>query len=254
MMLLVVLFIWFIFYSFVGWAWETIIHLVKHKKFLNGGFLFGPYCPIYGVGALLMILLLGDIENVFILFITSAVIACVLEYITSWAMEKLFHMRWWNYSNEFLNVNGRICLIGAIAFGLFGVILIKLVQPAITEITAQIPEFVLVIVALVLLIALLIDIIYTVTHVVGFNKKLKQMTEKTNELTEKMYEQSRELTEKMQKEIQVKWEVAQSELRKRLNSYEQKLFKRHPKLHSTRYDEIFQKIKQQIPTKKKRKK
>ena len=109
------IFLWFLLYSCIGWIYETILCSVKERRFINRGFLNGPYCPIYGVGAVVNLLALGRFTNPAMLFFAGAIMDCTLEYITSWGMEKLFHARWWDYSKKFLNINGRVCLLGAVA-------------------------------------------------------------------------------------------------------------------------------------------
>lgn len=84
-------FLWFFLYSLLGWVYETTLCSISQRKFVNRGFLNGPYCPIYGAGALLVILLFGKMTNPFQLFLCSAVVTCALEYLTSYGMEKLFH-------------------------------------------------------------------------------------------------------------------------------------------------------------------
>ncbi|MFA5468990.1 MAG: putative ABC transporter permease, partial [Sphaerochaetaceae bacterium] len=89
-------FLWFFFYSVIGWIYETILCSVAQKRFINRGFFNGPYCPIYGFGALLNILLLSEIKNLFLLFLAAFLLTTILEYVSSWGLEKLFHARWWD--------------------------------------------------------------------------------------------------------------------------------------------------------------
>lgn len=118
MNILIDYFLYFISYSFLGWLWECSISLVRDHKIVNRGFLNGPYCPIYGCGAILCILLNNFFQNPFLLFFVGGISACALEYATSYAMEKIFKARWWDYSDYKFNLNGRICLLGFIIFGL----------------------------------------------------------------------------------------------------------------------------------------
>ena len=109
-------FLWLMIYSVIGWVYESTICSIGQRKLINRGFLNGPYCPIYGTGAVLVLLVLGRIQNPVLLFFAGAVLTCSLEYLTSWLMEKLFHARWWDYSKRKFNIGGRVCLIGAIVF------------------------------------------------------------------------------------------------------------------------------------------
>ena len=117
-------FLWLMIYSVIGWIYESTICSIGQRKLINRGFLNGPYCPIYGTGAVLVLLVLGRIQNPVLLFFAGAVLTCSLEYLTSWLMEKLFHARWWDYSKRKFNIGGRVCLIGAVVFGAFSVVLI----------------------------------------------------------------------------------------------------------------------------------
>ena len=125
----------FIIYSFIGWFMEVIWTFITDKKLVNRGFLIGPYCPIYGVGCLLLIVLLDRFkDNVFLLFFMSIIVCSILEYSTSFVMEKLFKARWWDYSNRKFNLNGRICAETMIPFGVLGVIVVYFVNPILSNI------------------------------------------------------------------------------------------------------------------------
>lgn len=125
----------FIIYSFIGWLMEVTLTIIKDKKIINRGFLIGPYCPIYGTGCLLLITLLNKYKNdIVILFIMSIVICSILEYTTSYVMEKLFKARWWDYSRFKFNINGRICLETMIPFGLLGVLVVYYINPFLLKI------------------------------------------------------------------------------------------------------------------------
>lgn len=103
----------FFIYSLIGWLMEVLLTLYNEHKFVNRGFLLGPCCPIYGFGCIILYLLLKPYtNNVIVLFILTLFTCSVIEYITSYFMEKIFHLRWWDYSNLKYNLNGRICQIG----------------------------------------------------------------------------------------------------------------------------------------------
>ena len=169
------LFLWFVIYSILGWVYEPILCSVKQKRFINRGFLNGPYCPIYGCGAVLDILLLGKITNPVLLFLAAALLTGVLEYFTSLTMEKLFHARWWDYSDKKFNINGRVYLTGVIAFGIFSLVLILFLHPAVSIHTAILPETLRTTVAAILFSILLIDTIYTIAKFSEFEKVLQEM-------------------------------------------------------------------------------
>jgi uncharacterized membrane protein len=124
----------FIIYSFIGWIMEVVWNVFTDKKLVNRGFLIGPYCPIYGVGCLLLIFLLGRFkEQPVLLFFMSIIVCSILEYSTSYVMEKLFKARWWDYSEYKLNLNGRICAATMIPFGFLGVLVVYFINPFISN-------------------------------------------------------------------------------------------------------------------------
>ena len=138
MLLVCKYFILYMLYSFLGWLLEVIVTFIKSKKIVNRGFLIGPYCPIYGKGALLIVLLLKKYENdIIALFVMAVVVCSIIEYITSYILEKLFNTRWWDYSNIKFNINGRVCLQNLVAFGIFGVLLLKYVNPFLLNIISS---------------------------------------------------------------------------------------------------------------------
>lgn len=123
-------FLLFIIYSFGGWIIEEINCSIKEKKIVDRGFLIGPICPIYGFGGIIMTIYLTQFNNNPILLFLTAVLACaILEYLTSYIMEKVFNARWWDYSKEKINLNGRICLRTLIPFGIFGLIIVYIFNP-----------------------------------------------------------------------------------------------------------------------------
>ena len=157
-------FLLFVFYSFLGWLMEVTQGYVRHKKFVNRGFLIGPYCPIYGYGAISMTLLLkGYANDPIVLFVMAIVICSILEYTTSFVMEKLFKIRWWDYSNRKFNINGRICLETMVPFGILGCLMIYFVNPFIFAIIDMIPSNLINIIAVILFIIYLVDNAVSIT-------------------------------------------------------------------------------------------
>jgi uncharacterized membrane protein len=131
---LIILFDWFIIYSYIGWVYETIYCSFDLGRYVDRGFLYGPICPIYGVCIVPAILLFTDrFKYRFTLFLSCAFLASAVEYGTSLWMEHIFGRRWWNYSNRMLNINGRICLGAAMVFGLSGVIIIRYLHPKLVQ-------------------------------------------------------------------------------------------------------------------------
>lgn len=179
-------FLLFLIYSFIGWFYEVLLTLVKKKKFINRGFLIGPYCPIYGVGSLFVIFLLNDyLDKPFGLFILSMVICSIVEYTGSFLLEKIFKTSWWDYSSQKFNINGRICLETMIPFGLGCMLIIYIVNPFFVSILIKIPKVVANIIAVILLILFIID--FTVSfQIIWKFKKISDDAKKDN--TEKVTE------------------------------------------------------------------
>ncbi len=129
-----ILFLMFITYSFFGWCMECIYMKIEDKILTNRGFFIGPYCPLYGFGAVLMSLFLQKFENNIVgLFFLAVVICTILEYLTGYVLEKIFDARWWDYSDEPFNINGRVCLKTMFYFGILGVLMIKFLNPIILK-------------------------------------------------------------------------------------------------------------------------
>lgn len=151
-------FLLFMAYSCIGWCIEVLHGLYKRKKFSNRGFLIGPICPIYGCGATMLTLFFGTLENVFVIFAVSVVASAILEYVTSYIMEKLFRVRWWDYSNVPFNIRGRICLANLVYFGLFGIIIIRITNPILFGIIGAMSPVTRVIAAVIIFTVFLLDI------------------------------------------------------------------------------------------------
>lgn len=161
-------FLVFLIYSFLGYLCEIIFCSINQKKIVNRGFLFGPYCPIYGVGSIFIIYCLSRfMKDPVIVFILGAVITSCLEYFTSFILEKIFHNKWWDYSGYKCNLNGRICLQNTLLFGLCSLIVIYVGNPRIFKLLNKLSPFTLNITALILVIIFIIDIIYSV--IIAYN-------------------------------------------------------------------------------------
>lgn len=167
--------IYFFIYAFIGWVVEVSYHAVTIGKFINRGFLSGPYCPIYGFGAISVIYFLTDIgeKNKLILFFGSIAIATAIEFVAGFLLEKIFHERWWDYSNKKFNLGGYICVEFSVIWGLFCFLLYEAVHPLVKNIVGLIPLDMLKYLDLGLVIVMTIDLIATINTLIGINKKLK---------------------------------------------------------------------------------
>lgn len=122
--------IYFFIYAFLGWIMEVIYALFIHGHFVNRGFLYGPICPIYGFGAIILIMTTKKLYKKPVLkFIIATVSFTVFEYLVSLILEMLFGLRWWDYSNDFLNIQGRVSLLYSIFWGAIGVIVLEKIHP-----------------------------------------------------------------------------------------------------------------------------
>ncbi len=126
--------------SVLGWMMEVVCKLIQFRRFINRGFLIGPYCPIYGFGSVLITALLSRyMDEPVAVFVLAMALCGTLEYLTSYLMETLFHARWWDYSQRRFNLNGRVCANTLIPFGLLGLVMIYGVKPLLFGWFAGIP-------------------------------------------------------------------------------------------------------------------
>lgn len=181
-------FLLFISYAFLGWCMEVTCKLIQYKKFINRGFLIGPYCPIYGWGALtITILLKRYMEDPLVLFVMSTLICSIIEYLTSYFMEKKYHARWWDYSNRKFNINGRICLETLVPFGILGVAIMYGTNPILFKLYNQIPQLVMNILTSILFIGFIVDNIISSNIISSINVEgNKLIKDNTEEITEKI--------------------------------------------------------------------
>lgn len=167
------LFIWFILYSIIGWIYETVFCSIKKLKWDNRGMLIGPYCPIYGVGAVLDVLLCSGLPNARAVFLACMLGSAILEYVTSYATERLFHAVWWDYSRIPFNLNGRICLSCSVGFGFAGWIVLYGLHPYISRLTAPLPLDLQELAALLLMAVFAADCTLTADSLAQINVKLE---------------------------------------------------------------------------------
>ena len=182
------LFLLLMAYSFLGWCGEMVYcSLGQGKLCEKRGFLNGPLCPIYGHGALLVLTALGGSANPLVTFTAGAVLTSAVEYVTSYLMEKLFHMRWWDYSHKRWNLNGRVCLQNSTIFGLACVALCHWANPAVTlRVGALLRRGIGVPLALSLLVLYLADVVLSVRSAIQIGSRLEQLHAIHDELAAKL--------------------------------------------------------------------
>ena len=155
------LFLIFFFYSVLGYIIEVVACFAYTKKFNpSRGYLIGPYIPVFGFGTIIMVNLLDKYKNDFlILFVLSMVICSLVEYLASLLMEKIFKLRWWDYSHESFNVNGRICLKNGLLFGIGGVIIIKYFHPLFNNLLLSLSDNLVIILGIIFFSIIILDTI-----------------------------------------------------------------------------------------------
>lgn len=181
---------YFLIYSFFGWIIEVVYHAVKLGKIINRGFLNGPVCPVYGFGALAAIAfsnLLKRADPAFVsssdsglgllfLFLGGMLLATAVEFVAGFLLDRLFHARWWDYSDKPFNVHGYICLEFSIIWGLVIVFCVRVVQPVISLHTpAETPSAWMWVAIAVCYLVLFVDLLVTVSAILGFNRKLREL-------------------------------------------------------------------------------
>lgn len=186
------LFLLFFIYSFLGYIVESIsVSLIEKKIVWNRGFLVGPYIPIFGTGAMTMILTLQKYkDDTIALFIMSMVVCLTIEYLCSLIAEKIFKLRWWNYSDKLFNINGRICLQNGILFGLGGVLIVKYVNTWIENLILLLPNSLMITLSIIFSIIFVADTIISTHTVIKFNSSFKRYSaDNTQEVKKKILEE-----------------------------------------------------------------
>lgn len=169
--------LYFYIYSFLGWLVESIYCSALEQKIINRGFLNGPICPVYGVGALVVILGLYPYkDNIMAVFLLSIILTSTVEYITGTILEKIFKTRWWDYSKHKFNIQGKVCLLNSILFGILSVIIIEIVHPSIVDIIDESNKYILYIILIFAIITTIIDLIITAKALNSLTVKVDMIT------------------------------------------------------------------------------
>lgn len=182
----------FFIFSVIGWLFECTYCTVKEHRWQNRGFLFGPVVPIYGAGAVIASVISHYAPPVaalpdWQLFLLCAVVSAVLEYVTSYFLEKQFHARWWDYRDMPLNLNGRICLPATIGFGLAGLVIIRVILPRAGSYEAALPPLVTEALALAITALISADTAITCVTLTSLLEKLEHFDEEFNKTVESAY-------------------------------------------------------------------
>lgn len=180
----------FFIYSFLGYIVEVLkVSHLKHHWVFSRGYLIGPYLPIFGMGSILMEFFLKPYQDdIIVLFVMGLTICCLLEYFTSLVLEKIFNLRWWDYSYKKYHINGRICLENSIYFGLGGVLLVRYFHPFLVSLLQTFSRRFIIILGVSLMLIILIDFIISTLTVFQIKNELTDLEEKdsTEQVKRKM--------------------------------------------------------------------
>lgn len=242
-------FLYFAIYSFIGWIVESLYCSIRDKKMTNRGFLNGPFIPIYGFGALGAVLIFYGRDYVLIgLFTTSILLAAVLEYITSYLMEKIFNARWWDYSEDPFNINGRICLPALLAFGILSVITVRFLHPGVETVITGFSDSTILFTAGALFAIILIDLSETVAKLFQLNKHLEEASGAINRFMESAGGKFGDI----KSGVMDKFEESDFYTAKIKNIFSERQFqikrlsKAFPDLKHLKYNEILERIKKKV--------
>lgn len=165
--------LYFFIYAFLGWCVEVIHAALKRGRFENRGFLNGCWCPVYGVGVVLVLLCLTPVNiNIFVLFLSSMALTSVLEFAVGFALEKLFRTKWWDYSKEPFNIKGYVCLKYSILWGLACVLVVDLLHPMTAGLVRATPALAQYIICGALAVAFIADGVITVIQLVAYKRNI----------------------------------------------------------------------------------
>lgn len=214
------LLMYFFIYAFVGWAIEVIFHTVTKGKFVNRGFLNGPWCPIYGVSFAVIIMLLTPLqENLAILFCGSFVLATAMEFVTGFVLEKIFNDKWWDYSNEPFNIKGYVCLKFSLMWGLACTFVMRIIHPLISALVINLPEFALNLSDCILAVAFIGDLTFTVVAIRNLRYKVKisrEIAERLKYISDHIGEDISDATVNvMEKTMELQEDIAFSQIKRK---------------------------------------
>ena len=182
----------FFIYGFLGWCYESAYVSIKHKQWVNRGFVRGPLLPLYGSGAILLLFVTIPFrENLFLMFVSGAIGATILEYVTGVAMEALFKVRYWDYSKRKFNFQGHICLAATTLWGVFAIVIVKVVHRPIENLVMSLPE------TMVEIFVMVVTVVFAADFALSFKAAMD-----IRDVLIKLEEVQREM-ERMQKRLDV---------------------------------------------------
>ena len=239
----------FVIYSFAGWVMESIFRSLCERKIINTGFLKGPYCPIYGIGAIIIFIFLdGFKDNIILLFIMGVIVLTIWEYVVGVLLEKVFNTKYWDYSDHKFNFQGRICLINSIYWGILGIAFVKYINPFVIEKLHYIDIRYLKIIIYTSSIIMLIDAISTIVKFKNLKLTLEKIEKLNIQLKEKLEEfrelsknkSKNDMTENIQKMID-NIEIKKNRILRKLYKNVYRLKKAFPTIDSKEITDILNK-------------
>lgn len=239
---------YFIIYSFLGWILESIFRSFCEKKIINTGFLIGPVCPIYGVGAIIMLLMMGHLKGKLIeIFLVSLVVLTIWEYVVGVFLEKVFKTKYWDYSDHKINFQGRICLTNSIFWGLLGVGFINYIHPYVSSVINSIDINIFKTIIYAVSVVMIVDAIISVIKVINIKPAWEKVKELNNEIKEKLKEiketsghNKEKVSENIQKTI-TELEKRRNKIAIKLYRYVYRLKKAFPAINTKEITEILNK-------------
>lgn len=194
---------YFFLYSFLGWAIESLYISFLQRKVINTGFLHGPFCPIYGFGAVVLYALLIKLKgNIISIFCTGFLVLSVWEYFVGFLLEKIFKTKYWDYSKNKFNINGRVCLLNSIYWGFLSIFFIEIWNPIVEVQILKIPLNILMYIDIVLIIYILADTIGSSIKVLNLPKRIDRLKELKENVRDKIEELKMATTEKQKVALQ----------------------------------------------------
>lgn len=234
------LFLYFFIYSVIGWCTEMFYCRLGQGKWVDRGFLYGPYCPIYGFGGLIVLIFLEPFaNNKIIVFLLAMILTTLLEYVTSFIMEKLFDAKWWDYSEMPFNINGRVCLLNSILFGLLGLIITYIIHPHVENLVNYIPNNYIQYIVLLLVIILSVDFTFTLNSLLNFKDRLKEIESIKEAFKEKSNAKNKAITAKLN-------ELKQNLIERKLKISDKRIIKAFPDLKFNKLNNAFEEFKTYI--------
>ncbi|MBI9094869.1 MAG: hypothetical protein JEY71_08315 [Sphaerochaeta sp.] len=224
-------FLYFLIYAIIGYICEVSYCTILDKRLTNRGFLHGPYLPIYGFGALLVIIpLMFFHANPILVFLLAVLLTSILEYMTSFFLEKIFNTKLWDYSKNFGNIHGRVCLLNSTLFGMMGFAATYYLHPALVRSVSHIPEVVLHPLSSVLLFGISIDATSSIIRMSAFQKQLAEFRIRVRELEERIELLAKQMATPSLESLRERLDNELEELKVRLNKRSRRIMDAFPSI------------------------